>query len=197
MKIFDSRGAKYARSLTFLLPFPRSSNNSWTRLARCALAIVLLSLTGCSYYSFTGATIPQEYETIAIVPIEDQTANPFGGLDNDLTELLNERFVQRTRLRLETNQNEADVVLTGRLTQYRDEPTAVSGEERATRNQVTIRAEMRYYEQESGDELAGGTYTQSEEYDLAATGAEGAQVAAEVVLEDIADAVFSDATSNW
>ena len=154
------------------------------------------SLTGCSYYSFSGATIPQEYETIAILPIENATATPLRDLEGALTDLLNERFVERTRLRLTTDENEADVVLTGRLTQYDDAPTAVGGDERATRNEVTIRAEVRYYERESGEDLLNETYTQSETYDLSST-SESAETAASAVLEEIADAVFADATSNW
>ena len=173
-------------------PFQKSSARAVCQIA-CVLAL-LLSQAGCGFYSFSGATIPQEYQTIAIVPVEDGTANPFGDLGDELTELLTERFVERTRLRLETNENEADVILTGRLTQYLDEPTAVSADERATRNEVSIRAEMRYYERESGEELIADPYTQSVDYDVAA---EEARDAAAVVLENIADAVFSDATSNW
>jgi hypothetical protein len=159
--------------------------------------VLVLGLAGCSYYSFSGATIPEEYETIAIRPITNETAST-EDLEDELNQLLNERFVERTRLRLETNENEADVVLTGRITGYdNDEPVAVSGDDGATRNEVTIRAEIRYYDPQSDEEdLIDETYTQSETYDLSAP-TENVGTAASLVLENIADAVFSDATADW
>lgn len=178
-------------------PAPLPTSNA-PQVWQAALALaLLLGLTGCGFYSFSGATIPAEYETIAIVPVENETATPLNNLGGELTDLLNERFVERTRLRLETNENEADVVLSGRLTGYSDEPAAVSGEERATRNEVSLRAEIRYRARERDSLLISDTYTQSETYDLAEGPDEGARSAALVALENIADAVFSDATSDW
>lgn len=175
---------------------PGGSRHAWH--AVLLLAFVFgLATAGCGYYGFTGASIPQEYETIAIVPVEDATANPFGNLDNELTELLTERFVERTRLRLETNENEADVVLAARLNEYRNEPTAVSGDERATLNRVRINAAVRYYENGSSEDLLNDTFSNSEEYDPTQSGVNGERQAANATLENIADDIFSNATSNW
>ena len=175
------------------LPTGRSRQVSWSVF----LLVLLLGLTGCSYYGFSGAMIPQEHQTITIVPVENATASSLRDLEGSLTDLLNERFVERTRLRLITNANEADVVLTGRLIEYSDVPTSVSGDERATQNEVTISAEVRYRATESDSLLLDDTYTQSETYALSGEGAQSAADAARVVLENIADAVFADATSNW
>lgn len=175
------------------LPTGRSRQVSWSVF----LLVLLLGLTGCSYYGFSGAMIPQEHQTITIVPVENATASSLRDLEGSLTDLLNERFVERTRLRLITNANEADVVLTGRLIEYSDAPTSVSGDERATQNEVTISAEVRYRATESDSLLLDDTYTQSETYALSGEGAQSAADAARVVLENIADAVFADATSNW
>jgi CRISPR/Cas system endoribonuclease Cas6 (RAMP superfamily) len=161
------------------------------------LLVLLFGLTGCTYYGFSGATIPQEHQTITIVPVENATTSTIQDPEGRLTDLLNERFVERTRLRLETNANEADVVLSGRLIEYREAPTSVSGDERATQNEVTIRAEVQYRATENDSLLLDDVYTQSDTYALSGEGAQSAGAAAQVVLENIADAVFADATSNW
>jgi hypothetical protein len=157
-----------------------------------------MTAAGCGFYSFSGATIPRGYETIAIVPITTETSTlGLDNLDGELTNFLNERFVERTRLRLATNPTTADVVLSGRLTGYNDESATVSGDEVATRNEISVRAEIRYRESASDSLLIDDTYTQSEAYDLAGGPAEGARAAARAALENIADAVYSDATSDW
>ena len=162
------------------------------------LLALLFGLTGCAYYGFSSATIPQEQQTITIVPVENATTSPIRDLEGTLTDLLNERFVERTRLQRQTNANDADVVLSGRLTGYSEAPTAVSGEERATQNEVTIRAQIQYRATENDSLLLDDTYTQSETYVLSSgDGAQSAAAAAQVALENIADAVFADATSNW
>jgi hypothetical protein len=162
------------------------------------LLALLFGLTGCAYYGFSGATIPQEQQTITIVPVENATTSPLRDLEGTLTDLLNERFVERTRLQRQTNANDADVVLSGRLIGYSEAPTAVSGEERATQNEVTIRAQVQYRATENDSLLLDDTYTQSETYVLSGgDGAQSAAAAAQVALENIADAVFADATSNW
>lgn len=167
---------------------------------RIAFALVLLiglTAAGCGFYSFSGATIPEGYQTIAIVPVENATTAPVDNLDGELTNLLNARFVERTRLRLETNPNAADVVLTGRLTGYSDESATVSGDAVATRNEVNVRAEIQYRASANDSLLIDKTYTQSETYDLAGGPAEGDRAAAVAALENLADAVYSDATSDW
>ena len=187
------RGRERAREGT-LAPYPtRNAPRGWPVVFVLAL---LLGPTGCGFYSFSGATIPREYETIAIVPIENATATPLDNLDGTLTNLLNERFVERTRLRLATNPNTADVVLSGQLTGYNDESATVSGDEVATRNEISVRAKIRYRESASDSLLIDDSYTQSEAYDLSGP-AEGASAAARAALENIADAVYSDATSDW
>ncbi len=165
------------------------------------LALVLgltgaLGLTGCAYYSFTAATIPQRIETIAIPLVEDASTSPFTDLSTELTDLFVNRFVQQTRLRLQNTEAEADAVLAARIEGYRNEPTAV-GEEQAALNSVTISVAVQYYDQVEDEALLERVFTSSENYDPVQDGPDGAQAAAFAALENIADDVFSAATSDW
>jgi len=106
-----------------------------------------LALGGCAYYSFTGAAIPPHLQTIAIPLVEDRSNSPFTNLDQQLTELLIERFVNQTRLTLEPDPEAADALLEVRIDRYTNEPTAIGGAERAERNRVTITVTVRYMDQ--------------------------------------------------
>ncbi len=163
---------------------------------RIMLLALALGLAGCAFYSFTAATIPQRFDTIAVPLVVDGSTNPFTQLGPGLTDLLVDRFVRQTRLQLETSEDAADVVLTGRIEQYRNVPAAV-GEEGATLNRVSISVIVQYYDQVEDEALFQRSFSSSEQYDPVQDGPEGERAAAFAALENIADNVFSEATSDW
>jgi len=168
--------------------------------AACLIGGVLLVagvLTGCSYYSFTGASIPSNLNTIAIPLAQDNSINPVNTLNRDLTNELVDRFVERTRLSLTTNQNEADALLTARIQDYRNEASGVSGDERATVNRVTIQVRIRYVDQTNDEVLLEQAFSGFGEYDPVEAGVAGEREAARVAVERVVDNIFSSATSNW
>jgi len=161
------------------------------------VALLALSLSGCSFYSFSGATIPSDLETIAIPLAQDNSVNPVNTLDRQITDLLTDRFVGRTRLSLSTNEATADARLNVVITGYENQPTAVTGEEVASQNEVSIRARIEYIDQANGETLLSQSFTNSAQYDPVEQGAAGEEEAAQVALERLADDVFTAATSNW
>ncbi len=158
--------------------------------------IVSLLLPGCGYYSFSGASIPSHLTTIAIPLAEDNSLSPLTALDQALTDLLVDRFVRQTRLVLTTEDNEADILLTSRISRYTNAPTAVSGQERAQFNRVTVTVSARYYNRVDDDALER-SFSNFDDYDPLEGGLEAEETAALAALESIADDLFTAATSNW
>jgi len=170
-------------------------------LFRRAFLVILLMLgfsaSGCAYYSFTGATIPSQLNTIAIPLAVDNTISPVNTLDQDLTSLLTSRFVGQTRLRLQNSEQQADALLQARIQSYENAPTSVSGNETASRNRVTIRVTVTYLDQVEEEELLDQTFSSFGEYDPTQGGLDAEREAAQTALENIADDIFTAATSNW
>ncbi len=158
--------------------------------------IVSLLLSGCGYYSFSGASIPSHLTTIAIPVAEDNSLSPLTALDQALTDLLVDRFVRQTRLVLTTDESEADILLTSRISRYTNAPTAVSGQERAQFNRVTVTVSARYYNRVDDDVLER-SLSNFDDYDPLQGGLEAEETAALAALESIADDLFTAATSNW
>ena len=159
---------------------------------------IALILTGCGSYSFTGATLPEHVDTISIPIFEDQTRSGIPNLSDTVTELLIDRFVNQTRLRLSSNEAESDTILSGSVIRYRNQPAAVSGDESATVNRVNITVSARFFDRvQSTEMVAERSFSAFAEYDPVADGLEGETVAAREALEQIADDVFTAATSNW
>lgn len=159
-------------------------------------SILALLLSGCAYYSFSGASIPSHLTTIAIPLTEDRSVNPLTILDESLTELLIDRFVRQTRLSLVEDEGDADIVLTTQITQYTNAPTSVTGQERAQFNRITLSVTAQYRNQVDDDVLER-TFSNFDDYDPLEGGLEAEEVAALSALSNIADDLFTAATSNW
>ena len=159
------------------------------------LCVGMLGLTGCGYYSFTGASIPEHLGTIAIPLVEDNTVSTVSGMDEQFTSMLIDRFVRQTRLSLETTESASDALLSAVISRYDNTPTSVSGNEQATRNRISITVTVRYQDQVENKELLNRTFSASEEYDPFTPSQE--ETAAFAALEKIANDVFTAATSNW
>ncbi len=155
------------------------------------------SLSGCAYYGFTGASIPSHLETIAIPIAEDNTSSPVSNLSNQLTDRLTEQFVGRTSLSLNNNEPDADAVLTARIMRYTNEPTGVSGDERATQNEVRVEVDVRYYDQVTDSTMVEQTFSGTANYDPTQAGLSGERQAAQLAVERVADDIFTSATSDW
>ena len=183
------------------LPFAPSPRHISRGVGQLVLVLLLsiggATLSGCAYYSFTGASIPSHLETIAIPIAQDNTSSPIPTLGRDLTSLLTDQFVGRTRLSLNNNETNADAVLETRITGYVNEPTGVGGDERATVNSVRIRVQARYYDQVKYSTMVEQSFTGSAEYDPVQAGLSGEQQAAQLALERVGEDIFTTATSNW
>ena len=159
------------------------------------LAVLCLPASGCGYYSFTGASIPEHVRTVAIPLVEDRSPGGVPSMDQVLTDLLVERFVRQTRLALEPDENAADALLTATIERYQNQPTAVTGDEVAALNRVTITVRVVYRDQVEDEERLARSFSSYAEYDAANISAEEATATA--VLEQIADDIFTAATSDW
>ena len=168
----------------------------WTYGVANSWLLVLTLTSGCAYYSFSGASIPAHLTTIAIPVAEDNSLSPLTLLDEALTELLIDRFVSQTRLTLLTNEGDADLVLTAQINRYTNAPTSVTGQERAQFNRVTLSVSAQYYNR-ADEETLERTLSNFDDYDPLEGGLEGEEIAALSALENIADDLFTAATSNW
>ena len=146
--------------------------------------LLLAAAPGCAYYSFTGATVPAHLNTVAIPLAEDNSLSPLTTLDDELTDLLITRFVQQTRLGLEQNE-------------YANAPTSVSGQERAELNRITLSVSVRYYDRVEDKELLRRSFSSFSDYNPLEGGLELEEETARAALENIADDIFTAATSNW
>ena len=93
-----------------------------------AYSLVLLGLTACIPYGFTGGGLPSHIRTVAIIPFENQTATP--ELSRELADTLRARLRDRLGLR-EATEAKANAIVRGTIQRYEtDIPIAFSANNR-------------------------------------------------------------------
>ena len=171
--------------------------------ARRPLAVLLyvvlctsyVAVGGCAYYSFTGAALPATLQTVAVPLVQDRAAGAVPDLDRTLTDALIDRFADRTRLTLEPDESVADLVVRAEIQRYDLAPVAVTGEETAALNRLTVALAVTVEDRPESRDRVSRTFTASVDYNPTVAAAE-AEAAARVV-DRLADDVFTAATSDW
>jgi hypothetical protein len=89
-----------------------------------AYSLVLVALTACIPYGFTGGGLPTHIRTVAIVPFDNQTASP--ELPRQLTDALRAGLHDRLGLR-DASEAKANAIVRGTIQRYEvDIPIAYS-----------------------------------------------------------------------
>lgn len=160
-------------------------------------ATLLIGLSGCIAYSFTGTSIPSDVRTIYIPFFPDRSQSGLGDLSDRLNRALVNRFVNQSRLSLINDQDDADAFVEGAIQTYVNRPFSIGGDEQANLNeiQITVRATFQYA---SDDEpLWTKNFTGSATYDVLENPVDGEIEAAEAALQQISNNMFNDAVSSW
>ena len=104
----------------------------------------LLCLAGCRIvkYSFTGTSIDPDVHTISIPTFEYKALRVNPSLANDLSEELRTRFRRMTSL--EQVERDGDLEISGEISGYDVQASAVSANEVATQNRLTVSVRVNF-----------------------------------------------------
>ena len=169
------------------------------RGGRLGVALVLLGglvASGCGVYTFSGASIPDHLRTVAVPIAESRATGGPPDLDRLLTDALVGRFADRSRLSLEPDEADADAVVRATIEQYAVAPAAVTGDNVAALNRVSIAARVVVIDQVEEETLLERRFTAAEDF-APSDGLPGEADASAAALEQIALDAFTAATSDW
>jgi hypothetical protein len=104
--------------------------------------MVVLTITGCGVYSFTGASIPPTAKTISIAYFTNVAQYVEPSLSQNLTDALRDRFLSQTSLAF--TKDGGDLQLEGTITEYSTKPVAIQGDQTAALNRLTITVKVNF-----------------------------------------------------
>ena len=167
------------------------------RLARIILLpAVALVLGGCGIYSFSGTSIQNDVNTITINYFEykAQTVNP--SLSNDLTEALRTRFRRMTRL--EQVEQDGDLEIIGQITGYSVSPAAVTANEVAARNKLTVTVQVDFISRKHPEEeFENKSFSNYAEYDSTNSLDSVEQTLCTEIIEKLVEDIFNATVAQW
>ena len=107
-----------------------------------ALVATMLLVHSCGIYSFTGTSIQPEVKTVTINYFEYQALKVNPSLSNDLTNALQDKFLKLTKL--EQVDMDGDIEITGAVTGYDVKATAITANEQASQNRLTVTVKISF-----------------------------------------------------
>ena len=167
-------------------------------LKRTCCLVVLLScclLNSCGIYTFSGASIPAEAKTVSVqyFPNNAQLVNPL--LSTTLTNALNDIFVNQTTLQ-SVAQN-GDLALEGEITGYSTSPIAITGNQTAAMNRLTVTVNVRFTNKYDETKNFEQRFSQYQDYPSGQDLSSVQDVLVETIVEDLCQDIFNKAVVNW
>ncbi len=168
------------------------------RYARAtAAAVLVLFAAGCSVkYSFSGASVNYALsKTVSVSYFNNMAAMVAPILSPTLTDELTRKLASQTRLQVV--REDGDLAFSGEITGYSSDPVAISGDEYALQNRLTITVKVKFVNKAEPQFSFEKTFSNYGDYNtnVLLTQAEGTLIPE--IVEKLVDDIFNEALSNW
>ncbi|MEM7367929.1 MAG: LptE family protein [Bacteroidota bacterium] len=153
--------------------------------------------TACSVrFNFTGTQgVDDSLETLSIETFlnEAQIVVPY--LAQELTQQMQDRFLNQSRLTLTSGA--ADIQLSGSINRYAISPVAISGNNTADQNRLTIGVKIKFDNNVAPDDSWEQTFSKFVDFDASNDFTSLEEDLINEILEQITQDVFSKSVGKW
>jgi hypothetical protein len=168
------------------------------KICRVVLFLLLVAFMqqGCKIsYSFTGASISPEMQTVSVQDFQNRAPVVFTTLSRDLSEALKDRFQSQTRLKLINGIGDAD--FEGEIRDYRTQPLALQADEVTARERLTVSVWVKYTNAKDPEQSFETTFSRFEDFDsdLGLSAVEADLV--KKIIDQLTQDIFNRAFVNW
>ncbi len=161
-----------------------------------SLAAVALIVKSCGIYSFTGTSIQADVKTITINFFEYKALKVNPTLANSMTESLKDKFRKMTRL--EQVDIDGDLEITGSITGYDVRAMAVTANEVAAQNRLTVTVKIDFTNRKyPEDDFQGKSFSSYADYDSTQSLDAVESTLCDEIIEKICEDVFNATVANW
>lgn len=159
------------------------------------LALAALCVYSCGIYSFSGTSIQPDVNTITINFIEYRANRVNPSLSNDLTESIRNQFRRMTRL--EQVDVDGDMELSGQITGYDISTAAVTANEVAARNKLTVTVKIQFSDKKHPEEDFDKSFSAYSEYDSNNTLDSVESSLCAEIIEKLTEDIFNASVAQW
>ncbi|MEZ4916945.1 MAG: LPS assembly lipoprotein LptE [Chitinophagales bacterium] len=161
-----------------------------------AISFIVVTLSACKVYSFTGASINPNIRTISVQYISDKSGNSPATASDIFTNTLKEKMLNATSLSFVNNGG--DVEFDGFISSYNYSIQAPTGTLTSDLRRITMQVSITYInnvEEESGFETQ--TFSRFADYPVDEDLSSVEENIIREISEQLADDIFNKAFVNW
>jgi hypothetical protein len=160
-----------------------------------AISIFVLVVACKVSYSFSGTSIAADVKSITVEPFENKALKVNPSLANSLTESMIDKYKKLTSLTIETDGG--DLVVYGVVQGYETRPMAITAEEVASQNRLTVTVKIIYKNKLHPKEDFEKSFSAYADYDsMQPLDAVEASLCDEII-EKLVDDIFNATVANW
>ena len=156
---------------------------------------VALSVVSCGIYSFTGTNIQPDVKTISIPLVEYKALRVNPSLSNQLTEALQDKFRKLTSL--EQVDQDGDLELVCEVTGYDTKPQAVTANEVAAQNRLTVTVKIEFTNRKYPEDDVSQSFSAYEDYDSAQSLDAVEGTLCETIIDKLVEDIFNATVAQW
>lgn len=161
-----------------------------------ALVATAFLLQSCGIYSFTGTSIQPDVKTVTINYFEYKAQKVNPSLSNMLTEGVQNKFTRLTKL--EQVDMDGDLEIVGEVTGYDVKATAISAQEQATQNRLTVNVKVSFTNRKyPEDDFADKGFSAYADFDAAQSLDAVEASLCEEIVEQLCEDIFNSTVANW
>lgn len=161
-----------------------------------SLIFAALVVHSCGIYSFTGTSIQPDVKTVTINYFEYKALKVNPTLSNSLTESLKDKFRKMTRL--EQVDMDGDLEITGSVTGYDVRAMAVTANEVAAQNRITVTVRIDFANRKyPEDDFQGKSFSAYADYDSTQSLDAVESTLCDEIIEKLCEDIFNATVANW
>ena len=158
----------------------------------------MLAICGCNiiHYSFSGTSIQPDVKTITLNEFEYKALKVNPTLSNSLSEAVRTRFRQMTRL--EQVEMDGDMEITGEITGYDVRAQAVTANEVAAQNRLTVTVKVSFTNRKyPEDNFENKSFSAYADYDSTNSLDAVEQTLCEEIIDKLVEDIFNATVAQW
>ena len=146
-------------------------------------------------YSFTGASIPADAKTISVTNFPNYATTIYPQLSQVLSDGLRNTFSSQTNLVVTDAGGDLD--LSGEITSYTVQPTAITSNDQAAMNRLTIGVKVKFTNSKDPNANFEQSFTRYKEFSAQLNFASVESSLVGEIVDEIIDDIFNKAVVNW
>ena len=168
-------------------------------MKRAAIYIIMVLFPflvgGCGIYSFSGTSIQPDVKTCAVEYFEYKVLLVNPSLSSSLTDALIFKFLQLTSL--EMLPENGDLNVSGEITGYDTKPVAITSDEVAAQNRLTITVKIYFTNKLHPEEDFEKSFSAYADYDSTQMLDAVQDSLCEEIIEMLVEDIFNATVANW